>query len=177
MLIFIAIEMGCCSSSVDTTFYSDMVSQYIRTDVHIRIDRDGKIDLTTQLKNERIEIICMGCLEHMMSDIEILFRDQKLPGTNYRPDLIFRRNNKVYYIEIDENKHQSYDKSKEETRLNTIRDYCLTNYHSFKLIRFNPNEYVTSNSDTSKNKYNAAMSFYHLINAIDGLTTFESLSL
>lgn len=150
-----------------------MIHDFIRTDVGIRNERGGKIDLATQLKNERLEIILMGCLEYHLNNIEILFRDQKIPDTSYRPDLIFRRNNNVYYIEIDENKHRGYDKSKEEERLNVITKYCIDNYGSFRAIKFNPNEYASSNSDNAKNKYEAAMSFYNLVKSIDGLTQYQ----
>ena len=166
--------MGCCSS-VDDNFYQNQIQTYIKKDVLIRMGRGGKIDLQTQMKNERIEIILMGCLESNISDMEILFRDQKIQGTSYRPDLIFRRNGSVYYIEIDENKHQSYNKQDEETRLKTIRDYCLSQYGSFRIIKFNPNIYIKSNSDTAKNKYAAAIAFCNLITSIDGLTMYQTV--
>ena len=170
--------MGCCNSKEfnDDNYYIDKIQTFIKTDVNIRLNRGGKIDMSTQLKNERIEIICMGCLEYSLPDMEILFRDQKIPNTNYRPDLIFKRNNEIFYIEIDERKHKSYDKNKEEERYNTIEKYCRDNYGSFKIIKFNPNEYISSNSDSPKNKFNAATQFVMLIKSINGLTFFREIN-
>lgn len=169
--------MGCCASKEcnEESYYNEQILKFIKTDVSIRIDRGGKIDLSTQIKNERIEIICMGCLESSASDIEILFRDQKIPNTNYRPDMIFKRNGKIFYVEIDEKKHKSYDKNKEDERYDAIKKYCIDNYGSFKAIKYNPNEFISSNSDSAKNKYMAAMQFTSLVNFINGLTFFQEI--
>ena len=159
--------MGCCES---VECYDDLIHDFIMKDVSIRRERGGSIDLATQLKNERIEIILMGCLESKLPNMEILIRDQKIPNANYRPDLIFKLNGNVYYVEIDEHKHSGYDQSKEEMRAIAIRDYCIRTYGSYRLIRFNPNEYDLK---TAKNKYDAAMNFYYLISSIDGLIQFQ----
>ena len=160
--------MGCCESVDDC--YDDVVHDFITKDVSIRRKRGGSINLETQLKNERIELILMGCLETNLPDMEILFRDQKLPTANYRPDLIFKLNGNVYYIEIDEDAHRGYDQAKDNVRSAAINDYCIGAYGSYRLIRFNPNEYELK---TAKNKYDAAMHFYHLVSSIDGLIQFQ----
>lgn len=172
--------MGCCNSIDD---YNDTLSdhstieKYITEDCNFRRNNGSLINVDKQLLLQRIEIICMGCFLYKNKDlidkhdIEILIRDKSIGETKFRPDLIYKKYGKIYHVEIDENSHSGYDKDKELNRYESIKSYCLTNYGSYNLIRFNPN--VFGKLDDEKSKLRIADQFYNLLNNIDGLLQFE----
>lgn len=185
--------MGCCGSScvdennvslsedVGVNKDSLLIQQYIKEDCDFRKSKGSSINFDKQSKIQRIEIICMGCFLSRSRElikenkIEILFRDNAIEGTKYRPDLLFRKNYgkdfKIYHIEIDENSHSGYDDEKERNRYSTIKDYCLTRYGSYNLIRFNPNVY--GKLETEHDKLIMAEQFASLLSGADGLIYFE----
>jgi len=61
--------MGCCFSSS-----KQIIKDAICCDVKIRQLRGSKMNMETQLKNERLEIICLGYFEQLHPDIKILYR-------------------------------------------------------------------------------------------------------
>ena len=168
---------GCCS--IDDNIISDhsTIEKYIIEDCNFRKNNGSSINLDKQLKLQRIEIICIGCFLYKNRDlidaheIEILIRDKSIGETKFRPDLIYKKHGKVYHIEIDENSHSGYDKYKESNRYETIKSYCISNYGSYNLIRFNPNVYGKLNDEKSKLKISDQ--FFNLLNNIDGLLQFE----
>ena len=170
--------MGCCNS-IDNNITSDLyiIEKYIIEDCNFRKNNGSLINVDKQLRLQRIEIICMGCFlcknKDLINknDIEILIRDKSIGETKFRPDLIYKKYGKVYHIEIDENSHSGYDKNKEFDRYGIIKSYCITNYGSYNLIRFNPNVY--GKLDDEKSKLRIANQFYNLLDNIDGLLQFE----
>ena len=178
--------MGCCGSKAinvedvplkEIKSTEDVVTEYITTDCEYRKSKGSEINTETQIRLQRIEIICMGCFECRNKEsiqnetIKILFRDNAIANTKYRPDLIFMRKGKLYHVEIDENSHSGYDRQKEAERHNLIRNYCISNYGSYNLIRFNPHCY--GKLDTLNDKLNIAEQFNHLLLGIDGLLMYE----
>lgn len=170
--------MGCCNS-VDATYLpNNLIQRYIEEDCNFRKLNGSSISIDKQTKIQRIEIICMGCFLYKNREslqnhkLEIIIRDKFLDDTKYRPDLLFRRNGKIYHIEIDENSHSGYDKDKEKERYEVIKNYCITKYGSYKLIRFNPNVY--GKIDTEQEKIEIAEQFANLLNNIDGLLYYEN---
>lgn len=171
--------MGCCGSidSVTPTSELQIIEIYINEDCEFRRNNGSQINVDKQLKMQRIEIICMGCFLYKNRDlinnhkIEVLVRDKSIGETKFRPDLIYRKNGKVYHVEIDEKSHSGYEKNKEKDRYEIIKSHCITNYGSYNLIRFNPN--VFGKIDTEKSKLIIADQFYNLLNNIDGLLLFE----
>lgn len=176
--------MGCCNSidkndndnDVTSSDYST-IEKYIVEDCNFRKNNGSSINVDKQLRLQRIEIICIGCFLYKnmdlinTNDIEILIRDKSIEGTKFRPDLIYKKHGKVYHVEIDENSHTGYDKNKEFDRYETIKSYCITNYGSYNLVRFNPNVY--GKLDDEKSKLRIADQFFNLLNNIDGLLQFE----
>ena len=186
--------MGCCGSkchyvsskskSIDS-FVShnsssnaqQIINRYILEDCSIRHKHGSNINEEKQLRIQRIEIICMGCFLYKNrsairnGNVEILVRDKTINNTKVRPDLIFKRNERIFHVEIDENSHSGYDKEKEINRYEIIKDYCQDKYNSYTLIRFNPNVY--GKLDTVDMKLNIATQFNNLLNNIDGLIAFE----
>lgn len=168
---------GCCS--VEESIISDqyIIEKYITEDCNFRKNNGSSINLDRQLKLQRIEIICIGCFLYKNRDlikaheIEILIRDKSIGETKYRPDLIYKKRGRVYHIEIDENSHSGYDEYKESNRYETIKSYCIANYGSYNLIRFNPNVY--GKLDDEKSKLKISDQFANLLNNIDGLLQFE----
>ena len=184
--------MGCCGSvdvnenvneksneleNINNLDDSTLIQTYIEEDCNFRKSIGSNINLEKQSKKQRIEIICMGCFLYKNKEmiqnnkLEILVRDNVIQNTKYRPDLIFRRNNRVFHIEIDENSHSNYDKDKEQERYQTIKNYCLTRYGTYNLIRFNPNVY--GKLDSEHDKVVIAEQFALLLSNIDGLLLFE----
>jgi len=132
--------MGCCSSKITS-------DDYIYEDVSVRISRGSKMSLDTQLKQQRIEIICFGCLWYKHPDLKqyIIARDEKIDkNIKSRPDLILNMNGKIIHVEIDEYKHGGYKDDKEISRETEIKDKMMSTYGNYKLIRFNPNAYDNS---------------------------------
>lgn len=178
--------MGCCGSvnSSDLGEYSAIssvdktIEKYITEDCEFRRKNGSSIDIVKQLEKQRIEIICMGCFlfknKKLIDEgkIKVLIRDKAIDGTKYRPDLIFERSGKIYHVEIDENKHDEYDKEKEKERYEVIKNYCLTNFGSYNLIRFNPNVHDKRFVGVDS-KLNIAEEFNYLLSGIDGLLMFE----
>lgn len=168
--------MGCCGS-IDNIDDNELIRLYITEDCNYRKSNGSNINLDKQLKMERIEIICMGCFLYRNRElinnhtIEIIIRDKSINNMKYRPDLIYRYRNKIYHIEIDENSHSGYDKSKEEERYKQIKDYCISTYNSYNLIRFNPNVY--GKLEKINDKLHIAEQFTNLLCNIDGLLLFE----
>lgn len=170
--------MGCCNS-VDnkTTYEHDLIEKYITEDCNFRKNNGSSINVEKQLKMQRIEIICMGCFLYKNKrlieshDIEVLFRDKSIGDANFRPDLIYKKHGKLYHVEIDENSHSGYDKDKETTRYEAIKYYCISNYGSYNLIRFNPNVY--GKLEDEKSKINISNQFFNLLNSVDCLLEFE----
>lgn len=168
--------MGCCNS-VDVNTDETMIQKYITEDCNFRRSNGSSIDLSKQLKMERIEIICMGCFLYNNKElienkqIEILFRDRTIANTKYRPDLMFRQNGKVYHVEINENSHSGYDKTKEQERHDTIKSFCLATFGTYKLIRFNP--HVFGKLENEHDKMVIANQFSNLLSSIQGLLSFE----
>ena len=170
--------MGCCCS-INNDIISDKktIDKYIIEDCNFRKNNGSLVDINKQLKLQRIEIICIGCFLYKNrnlidnNEIEILFRDKSIGDTKFRPDLIYKKYDKVYHVEIDENSHSGYDKCKEVNRYETIKSYCITTYGSYNLIRFNPNVY--GKLDDEKSKLKITNQFFNLLNNIDGLLQFE----
>lgn len=168
---------GCCSIEESIITDQSIIEKYITEDCNFRRNNGSSINLDKQLKLQRIEIICIGCFLYKNRDlinnheIEILIRDKCIGETKYRPDLIYTKYGKVYHVEIDENSHSGYDKNEESNRYETIKSYCITNYGSYNLIRFNPNVYGKLNDEQSKLKI--SHQFFNLLNNIDGLLQFE----
>jgi len=69
-----------------------------------------------------------------------------------RPDLLMITEDQAIIIEIDENKHQSYDCICENKRL--VQIYQDLNYKSVVFIRFNPDDYIDSQGNNITSCWN-----------------------
>ncbi len=167
-------SIASASTPALTSSPEQIINNYITADCVFRQRNGSAIDTQKQINKQRIEIICMGCfLYHNQQNINVLFRDCAIGGTKYRPDLIFIRGKKLYHVEIDENKHAAYDKTKEDERHAIIKTYCLQHYGTYRLVRFNPHTY--GKLDTVESKLDIAEQFNRLLSNIDGLLMFESI--
>lgn len=151
----------------------------------------SKISLDVQLKNQRIEVICMGCLELSLPDITIHNRDQTIvKGDQYRPDIVFSRpghkREHFYYIEIDEHNHisnkASDEKCREEFIINRIRENYIKDHKcELTIIRFNPNNVYHNgnlfrgNIDTPMMKCIVASHLLSLVNS-EGCVRMQTIS-
>ena len=63
--------------------------------------------------------------------------------SKYRPDILIHMGDHVVIIEIDENKHSTYNKNCEEARLNAL--FTDAGDLPMALVRFNPDGYKDEN--------------------------------
>lgn len=192
--------MGCGKSAVETptdvtTAISNIANsdavKYITTDVKMRNSRGRKMTIDTQLRNQRIEVICIGCYlsslgysvdgirdETISSNVNVLYRDECIKDSNlpeelkkYRPDLVITKTvgtrTLVYHVEIDENGHGGYNTDDEVKREGLIRGYFTNKFDEYKLIRFNPHA-ICKNS-TINEKLLVAEKFKDMMNSVDGI--------
>lgn len=150
------------------------IKKYIKNTVNWRNNHGGQMILKTQLNMKRIEVIMVGRFlkdNSKFEKYEIISIDNKLPNSteNYRPDLIIKNIStaEIIHIEIDENNHSGYSKSKEIERNKYLENYFQTNYpkNPYRRIRFNPNIY--------KNKYEMAKSFSNILMNLEIVTEFK----
>lgn len=142
------------------------IDNYIKAAVEYRNDHGGKCDLDTQMKKQRLELICVGAFiinNRKNNKYEIISYDSYIPNSKlkYRPDLILRDNETkmIVHVEIDEHGHSAYDQAAEELREKEIADHFCKN--DYMRIRFNPNSYG--------NKLEMAISFAQILRFNDGL--------
>ena len=143
-----------------------IIESYIKTAVEFRNKGSGVCNLDIQLKKQRPELICVGAFiqsNNKTNKYQILSYDTKLPNSSlkYRPDLILREKQTkvIVHVELDENKHRSYDKIEERLRMDQINQYFAK--EKYMTIRFDPTIY--------SNKVEMAVKFVQLINSIDAL--------
>lgn len=152
------------------------IKKYIKNTVNWRNNHGGQMNLKTQLNMKRVEVIMVGRFlkdNSKFQKYEIISIDNKLPNSteNYRPDLIIKNisSGEIIHIEIDENNHSGYSKSKEIERNEYLENYFQTNYpkNPYRRIRFNPNIY--------KNKYKMAKSFSIILMNLEIVTEFKTI--
>ena len=169
--------LDCCKSEDELNKIE--LDKYITVDCIVKINLGSKVNIETQLRKQRIEVICIGRFLSDNPQLNVLYRDRKLPSANFRPDLVYNIDGKIYHVEIDEMNHNQYEKQNESNRYNLIKEYFIAIYGNYRLIRYNPNYHIKKfNKDDSisiSDKLNIAREFSLLLNNIMGLTKFEMI--